>query len=277
MRISSERKTNKILPKDRKKEFKVFLDKANQRIIALRQSPKYKRFQQYRRDARSFDSTESIISRVESDENKVDSNDYMECCNVYGEVEKLEALRDRDWQHYIMIHDSNNIMSGFIAFETFLDDKDYFYFLGQSVVLTNTLWQYRDAVLESMKGRDKSAAVYMMSRQERAYLKSLPDILTIYRACKKSNQAGLSWTLSHDTAKFFTLHMKAGSLIDNVFQTIRSGASVAGRSRYNKLKSFILHGQCRKQDIIAYLNNRDEDEILIDPQYVTSLKKDYVK
>ena len=79
---------------------------------------------------------------------------------------------------------------------------------------------------------------YLMSEEERTYLKSLPDTVTVYRGVAKGrNPDGLSWTDSYETAKWF-----------------------ADRWHSN---GEIRRGVVLKKDILAYFNGRDENELVI--------------
>lgn len=79
---------------------------------------------------------------------------------------------------------------------------------------------------------------YLMTPEERSYLASLPDQVTVYRGVAKGrNPDGLSWTDSYDTAKWF-----------------------ANRWHSN---GEIRQGVVLKKDILAYFNGRDENELVI--------------
>jgi hypothetical protein len=89
----------------------------------------------------------------------------------------------------------------------------------------------------------------IMDREDRKHLQTLPDELVIYRGYRHSSyKAGLSWTLSLEKAAWFA-------------------------NRWNQGNPMVVTGRCRKEDVIAYLNGRNEQEIVIDPRKVTGLKK----
>lgn len=88
----------------------------------------------------------------------------------------------------------------------------------------------------------------LMDEEEKAHYNKLPDIIKAYRCMskeeKKREEFGFSWTLSKDVAQFFV-------------------------DRNNKIyqKEHVIYEKLlHKSDIIAYLNERDEEEILYLPQ-----------
>lgn len=90
-------------------------------------------------------------------------------------------------------------------------------------------------VLSWIKAADKEI---LMNPAERAIYDSLPDSVTAYRGCKSAKGIkGLSWTLSRDVAEFF-------------------------KDRFGKGK--LYQAQINKADVIAYLNDRDEHEVIVD-------------
>lgn len=81
-------------------------------------------------------------------------------------------------------------------------------------------------------------------------LKDLPDVITIYRGGNTAStpyEKAYSWTLDINTANFFA---------------IRRGSGPA----------YIVKGEVKKSDIIEYLGDRDEKEILVYPSKVKILE-----
>ena len=94
---------------------------------------------------------------------------------------------------------------------------------------------------------------FLMSKEEREYFDSLPEIVEIYRgvAVGRAEQKGLSWTCNHDTAKWFSERFNRG-----------------------EEKGYILKGKIHKEDIFAYFNGRNEDEICCDSSKVFDVSKE---
>lgn len=82
----------------------------------------------------------------------------------------------------------------------------------------------------------------LMNEQDYSIFNSLPDDVTVYRGCKNSQQIkGLSWTIDMNVAIFFANRFSKG----NIYQ-----ATIP------------------KNKIIAYINDRNEHEIILDYNYL---------
>lgn len=80
----------------------------------------------------------------------------------------------------------------------------------------------------------------MMTRRELTAYDALPETVTIYRGCYKSNESGLSWTLSCEIAEkfpYFTRYWQKG-------------------------QPLLITAEVDKKDIIALKLCRDESEII---------------
>jgi hypothetical protein len=97
----------------------------------------------------------------------------------------------------------------------------------------------------------------MMTAKERLYLASLPDEFLVYRGCLMSRGSeGISWTLNKRRAEFFarySLGQRSATAVDTEF--------LVG-------KPAVIRGSCKKRDVIAYLNGKKHQEILIFPSKV---------
>lgn len=96
---------------------------------------------------------------------------------------------------------------------------------------------------------DKST---IMSNKELRYYNNLPDIVNIYRgvAVGRAKQKGLSWTDDIKTAKWF-----------------------AGRFDNDKKKGYVLSAKINKEDIFAYFNSRNENELLCNSKKIYDIQK----
>lgn len=94
---------------------------------------------------------------------------------------------------------------------------------------------------------------YLMSKEEREYFDALPEIVEIYRgvAVGRAEQKGLSWTCNYDTAKWFSERFNRGDE-----------------------RGYILKGKIHKEDIFAYFNGRNEDEICCNSSKVFDVMKE---
>lgn len=127
-------------------------------------------------------------------------------------------------------------------------DKEYWEILSAVYTLKNTISDYLSEWLilfrDSRPGKE-----YFMNEEEREFFKKLPERLTIYRGCfinKKykyrdlpSNEGGISYTLSKEKAEWYAKRFIA----------------LGG-------KAFIIKKTVNKSDCFAYLNGREEEEII---------------
>ncbi len=83
-----------------------------------------------------------------------------------------------------------------------------------------------------------------MGEEERVVYESLPDPVVIYRGyLPRRNLRGYGWTLNRRCAEWFAVRL-----------------SDVGR---------VAEGRVARQDVLAYFNERKEEEILVDPANVT--------
>ena len=102
-------------------------------------------------------------------------------------------------------------------------------------------------LLEWFLSADKN---YLMEQSENDFFNSLPDVVTIYRGVtdyNKGNKKALSWTLSKKTAKWFA-------------------------TRWNE-NGYIFEAKINKENIIAYCNKRNEQEIIVDFNKIYELQE----
>lgn len=92
----------------------------------------------------------------------------------------------------------------------------------------------------------------LMDKDELAYYEQLPEIVDIYRgiAVGRAETEGLSWTCKYKTAEWFS-------------------------NRYNTdtEHGYIVKGKIKKENIFAYFNSRNEDEILCDSTKVYDVER----
>jgi len=154
-----------------------------------------------------------------------------------------QALRDRDWSGYIQLHERPHRLDAFTYVVDELDDQSYWECLAEVWIDTEFPWQNQPRWSEYWNSK-RPAKEFAMSPEEREVLKGLPHVFTIYRGVgKNGNSSGLSWTLSREKAVFF-----------------------AHRFRGDQL----LTATAKRDDVHAYLNGRNEQEIVIESTAVQS-------
>ncbi len=94
----------------------------------------------------------------------------------------------------------------------------------------------------------------IMNDEDYEYYCNLPDEVEIYRgvAVGRAEQKGLSWTANYDTAEWF--------------------AKRYDDDRVNK-HGYILKAKIRKEDVLAYFNTRDEDELVCNSSKIYGIER----
>lgn len=93
--------------------------------------------------------------------------------------------------------------------------------------------------METLKMLRKCNQKYLMGQENYEVYENLPDTFTVYRGLQENAQEdGLSWTLSKDVAEWFA-------------------------SRFEN-DGEIIEKMVHKTEVIAYFNDRDEEEIVLD-------------
>lgn len=102
--------------------------------------------------------------------------------------------------------------------------------------------------MEILKMLRKCNPKYLMGQENFKVYENLPDTFTVYRGLQENAQEdGLSWTLSKDVAEWFA------NRFDNEGEIIEK----------------VIH----KSEVIAYFNDRDEEEVVLDIKKVLKREK----
>jgi len=165
---------------------------------------------------------------------------------------KQEALFEGNYALYLSYLPNHDLLEAFLTILPRLNDHQYWTLLRQ-VWIMDDFWkqasfmgktdiQKHRSNLKILVSSPRPCRELFMSDEERAKLNEMPDILKVYRGFKLlENADGFSWTTNIETAKWFA-------------------------KRFNG--NMIASGDCVKDDTIAYLAVRDENEIVIDPKYI---------
>ena len=143
--------------------------------------------------------------------------------------------------------DSYNVMDKFLEIAPSLNDMEYWYLLADAYNSADNLFHYKK-IIKGLFTSSRKHREYLMTEEERKYLSKLPDELKVYRAMTvteyKSGDFGISWTLSKKVAKFFK------------DEYVRNYSTM---NEPRVIKTMIID----KNQIIAYWNDRKEEEIII--------------
>ena len=158
----------------------------------------------------------------------------------------LEQYSQNDeWQSYVLTHERPWRLDAFIEIADYPDDAEYWELLSH-------IWRDSENIHQNKKlwrmfwNSDRPMKHHAMDEEERAVLNGLPDRLTIYRGQDRSRLSGMSWTLDRDRAIWFAKR-----------RINRDGTN------------YLLTATVKKGNVHAYLNDRNEKEIVAERVKVT--------
>lgn len=141
--------------------------------------------------------------------------------------------------------DTFNRFQVFLSISSELKGKNYWIALRLAYTDSDNLFKFRHLLKHSFLSCEPGRE-YLMNKRERAYLQNLPDLIPIYRAMTvkefKSGEFGVSWTLKKDIAEFFIKYFR----------------NVDTKRFPKKIHQLTI----KKSDVVAYINNRKEFEII---------------
>ncbi|MDB4778227.1 hypothetical protein OAG68_02100 [bacterium] len=165
------------------------------------------------------------------------------------EIENAE--KETDWFKYIFTHEKPFQLSAFMDVAERMDDRTYWE-LASSVYTQSENLHQNQAAIRQVLTSDRPERTAMMTTEEQQFLDGLPSQVEIFRGFAFDNSRGWSWTISRDKAEWFAN---------------RYAKELGGITR-------VASGSIAKCDVIAYLDGRDEKEIVCDPKSIDSIKTD---
>lgn len=172
--------------------------------------------------------------------------------------QKLQLLsqleQEEKWFGIIfLIYERPYRLEAFMELEHHFSDDDYWTLLGAIWTDSENIWQneedWRTCFTEHRSGR----VDHLMEDEEREVYKSLPPVMTVYRGYRRSDRAdGLSWSLSEERAKWFATRFPS----------------------QEEESPRVTKGQVKREHVLAYFGSRQEDEIVVFPEWVTD-REDY--
>ena len=122
-----------------------------------------------------------------------------------------------------------------------MEDPEWLRLLGDFWPGLDNVGFYQDDLANSPLGERQGVIREMMTVEDLEAYAALPDILTIYRGCYKSNKWGLSWSLSKQVAEKFPTLL-----------------------RYKQVgeQPLLVTATIKKTDVIAVKVDRNEQEII---------------
>ncbi len=141
---------------------------------------------------------------------------------------------------------SENRMGKFFSIDYKLTGETYWWGLREAFTDSDNLYLLKDVIREAFLIPEPRKFA-LMTFEERNFLKSLPERITIYRGMTEeellSGDFGISWSLKKEGAEYFA------------FTYPRNHAT-------NHLKKVVHEITVLKKDVIAFFNERNESEII---------------
>jgi hypothetical protein len=169
----------------------------------------------------------------------------------YMAARAIEAMREGKWINVMLCVNKPYRLDAIIVFERFMDDAGYW----QCV---NDAWTSMEGCGSGSNSRcfarlfssKRPGRENLMSELERATLEALPDTISVYRGFVGRRGRGLSWSRSRKVAEWFA----------------RRFACLGGQPT-------LIEGVAHKDKVLAYLNDRQEQEIVILPEHVQKQRR----
>jgi hypothetical protein len=175
---------------------------------------------------------------------RVNSREQAEKLNALYQSKLLrleQAYKESDWGGYVFEHERPYRINIFKGIERELNDQAYWELLAEVWIDCENIWQNK-VEWKDLWNNGRSEKQFAMVPEERETLERLPNELRIYRGIRDAdNIDGLSWTLCREKAIWF-----------------------ARRFRGN----ILLTATANKLDVHAFLNRRNEREIIVDKYFV---------
>lgn len=169
--------------------------------------------------------------------NLEDEKDLAEATDMWKKIiEKAKSY------HEICMYMNKPYRLTFLKFcENYLSEEDFTVSLAENWVLSENPNQdknvSRKKFISWFRKADKKL---LMEEEDYEVYKNIPETITLYRGvCDSHARLGLSWTASYEKAKWFA-------------------------SRWNSKNGYILKVTVSSEDILCYLNTRNEDEYVLD-------------
>jgi len=141
---------------------------------------------------------------------------------------------------------SESIFDEFLHFAPRWYSKNYWYALGLAYTCADNLYPYREYVKAAFSSKRKGREA-LMNEEELKVWKNLPQQVYIYRGMtieeQESGDFGVSWSLSIEKAEFFAYEYTRNHYTKNLTKTVQ-------------------HLKVDKKDIIAFFNEREEEEVI---------------
>ncbi len=199
----------------------------------------------------------TVIGRMVHHPFCVDYIPDLERCNLinrrYEQKKKMaeDFLKDKKWENFVFIHDRPYRLDGLLKICNEVDRKT----LSE---LTASVWTDAEGLSINKKVWKmlfaRCSQPDLMDESEKEKFAALPETVTVYRGIDtKKNVHGLSWTTEKSVAIWF-----------------------ANRFRKKGQDAWLIEGQVKRSKIIAFLEQREESEVICLSKDVRNKKESIV-
>lgn len=153
-----------------------------------------------------------------------------------------EAKLKNDWSEFVFHHEKPYRILAFLEIESKMSDEQYWTILRETFECCENIWQHL-STWERLLSSSRRDASKFMTDDEVSFLASLPERFVVYRGCLPDfNERGFSYSLSREVAE-----------------------RLGGRWGRGE-ESIVVERSLAKADCFAFLNGRNEQEIIVRPE-----------
>ena len=177
------------------------------------------------------------------------------------EFEELRAMKlhEGNFLGYLITFESHERLQPFIDIIPRLSDQEYWKILREVWTGAEVVLPDKQVWLRLLQWR-RPGREHLMTGVERTALAAMPAEIKIWRGCgDRSAVRGLSWTLDRDRAVSFA-ERACG-------ERIRHLTGLCGTT------PLLVEATCYKSDVLAYITEREEAELVVRPRTVNVRKK----
>lgn len=147
-------------------------------------------------------------------------------------------LGEGDYEGYVFVHEKPFRLNAFLMIaDSIKEDARYWELLGEVWVNSENIWQNIRDWKRALKSNRADKHKFMSEKDYEVY-QNLPEDITVYRGyAPEGTKYGMSFTLSLEQATWFATRWKA--------------------------QGMVFRKQIKKDDVFAYINSRNEQEIII--------------
>lgn len=150
-----------------------------------------------------------------------------------------KARTEREWSSYVFLHERPFRLNAFLDIEPMVREEpdQYWELLGEIWVDSENIWQNKEAWRYFLESGPEEGREMFMSEEDRLTFHSLPEKFKVYRGyIPRRNKSGFSYTMDRDKAEWFANRFGNGVVLERIVS---------------------------KEDVFAYKNDRNEQEIII--------------